>query len=416
MAVDFSLLPKEVTAPDDPPSRIFWVMTFLVMTVGASLLVLLLWPKHLPTNAWRFWVSLLIFPAGISASVVLRRYAVYEGHRLDALLCNEAVREYNLRVFAVAERPLAMVGTAYRYSSDRNENAVQSIQSGVVRLSSRVPIFSDGDPTRARWLLVPGVKLESGGQEDEELRQMKVARWLFAELLDELAGRLELLPSCIDLGAHVWVSGGLSRKAYLALWRECWAERRLRPMLVIDGAEPLSLRAIDNWLDQVAAGRECEARLVVTIQLYPLLSEIPPAGVAEAGVAVLLMPREQARQHAVACEANLHRPVCGAFDRLDETISRALRWGDIEAAQVSGVWRTGIGSPQAGVLLQAALHLGLSAQQTDLDQTVGHTGTAAPWLAIACGAKALSAAVVNQVVFHGQADGLDAAVIRRVED
>jgi hypothetical protein len=186
-------------------------------------------------------------------------------------------------------------------------------------------------------------------------------------------------------------------------------------MLDIDDTEPLGLGAIDNWLDRLAAGRECEARLVVAIQLYSLLSETPPAGVAEAGVAVLLMPREQASQHAVACEANLHRPVRGAFEQLDETLSHALRWGGIEAAQVSGVWRTGISSPQAGVLLQAALHLELSAQPTDLDQTVGHAGTAAPWLAIACCAKALSAAAVNQVVFNGQSDGLDAAVIRRVE-
>jgi hypothetical protein len=186
-------------------------------------------------------------------------------------------------------------------------------------------------------------------------------------------------------------------------------------MRVIEETDPVGLDAVDTWLDQLAAGRECEARLVVTIQLYPLLSETPPAGVAEAGVAVLLMPREQASQHAVACEANLHRPVRGAFDQLDDTICRALRWGDIEAAQVSGVWRTGLSSGQAGVLHQAALHLNLSAQPTDLDQTVGHAGTAAPWLAIACGANSLSAATANQIVFCGQADGLDSAVIRWAE-
>ncbi|WP_432260039.1 hypothetical protein [Cupriavidus sp. TMH.W2] len=416
MAVDFSLLPKEVAIPEDPPSRLFWGVTFILMAIGFGVAVLLLWPEHLPTNTWRFWISLIFFPSGVAGLAVLRRYAIYEGHRLDVLMRNEAVRDYNAGIFEVAVHPLAIVCTAYRFSADRTENATQSIQSGTVRLESQNPVFSESDPIQARWLLVPGVELKTGARRDDETRHMKVVHWLFLELLEELAESLASLPSPTDLGVHVWVSGGSPRKDYLELWRKCWAERRLRRMHVIDDANPVNLGAVDSWLDQLAAGRECEARLFVTIQLYPLLSETPPVGAAEAGVAVLLMPRDQATRNEVACEGNLHRPVQGAPDQLDGAICRALQWGGIAASQIGGGWQTGLGSAQTGVLRATALKLELSVKPTDLDQTVGHAGIAAPWLAVACGAKSLSATAPNQILFCGRLESVDAAIVRRVED
>ncbi|UIF87521.1 hypothetical protein [Cupriavidus sp. UYPR2.512] len=416
MAVDFSLLPKEVAIAEVPPSRLFWGLTFILMAVGCGLAVLLIWPKHLATNTWRFWISLFLLPLGVAGLTVLRRYALYEGHKLDVLMRNEAVCDYNAGILEAAARPLAVVGTAHRFSSDRSENAVQSIKSDVVRLESLNPIFSEGDPVQARWLHVPGVELKSGARKDDESRQMKVVCWLFSELLEEMAERLASLPSPTDLGVHLWVSGGLSRKDYLELWQQCWVERRLRRMHVIDDAKPVQLDAVDSWLDQLAAGHECEARLFVTIQLYPLLSETPPVGAAEAGVAVLLMPGDQASRNAVACDGNLHRPVQGPLDQLDDAICRALQWGELEASQVIGGWQTGLGSAQTGILRATALNLKLSVKPTDLDQTVGHAGIAAPWLAVACGAKSLSAAAPNQILFCGQMDSVNAAIVRRVED
>jgi hypothetical protein len=39
---------------------------------------------------------------------------------------NEAIRQYNEHVFAVAARPLAVLGAAHRISSDRSSSAVRS--------------------------------------------------------------------------------------------------------------------------------------------------------------------------------------------------------------------------------------------------------------------------------------------------
>lgn len=412
MAVDFSLLPKEEPEPGDPPSRLVWMIVFLVMVLAGALALLLLWPKNLPTHTWKFWVSLILFPVGIPAWIVLRRYGHYEGRRLDVLMRNEAIRKYNERVFSLAARPLALVGAAYRFSSDRKENAIDSIQSGGVRLSTQEPIASDGDPVKARWLTVPGARLERGGKEADDHRLGKVTRWLYAELLDDIANRILLLPSRIDLVVSLWVSGGLPRQQYVLLWQECWRERQLRQMRLLEESEPAGLETLDSWLDQVANCDGREARLIVAIQLYPVISEAPPVGAAEAGVALLLMPGVQASRHAVVPEANLYRPVRVPFDQSKEILPHAMKWADIRAAEIPGGWQTGLGAEQAGVLREAAVRLGLTAGPTDLDQTVGHAGAAAPWLAIACAANSLSASVQSQIVFAGQSDGVDAAVVR----
>lgn len=414
MAVDFSLLPKEEPEPGGSPSLLIWTIVFLVMALACAIVILLSWPKDLPTHTWKFWATLILFPMGIPAWIVLRRYSHHEGHRLDVLMRNEVIRRYNERVFALAAHPLALLGAAHRFSSDQSENATSTIRSGTVRLETQKPIASDSGPTKARWLVVPGVPLDPGGKEADARRHREVTRWLYSELLADLATRIQSLPSRVDLSVCLWVSGGLPRKDHVALWQECWREHRLRDTRISEETEPAGLDVLDGWLDQVAGGEGREARLIVAIQLYPVLSKTPPVGAAEAGVALLLMPGEQAGRLQVVSEASLHRPVRGPFDQSDGALSHAVKWGDVTAAEIRGGWQTGLDATQAGVLREAAVHLGLTARPTDLDQTVGHAGTAAPWLAIACAAGSLSGDVQSQIVFAGQPGGVDAAVVRSV--
>ncbi|MGO4811043.1 hypothetical protein AB4156_15880 [Cupriavidus sp. 2MCAB6] len=414
MAVDFSLLPKEEPEPGNSPSRPVWAIVFLVMVLACAFVILLSWPKHLPTHTWRFWATLILFPVGIPASILLFRYSYHEGHRLDVLMRNEVIRRYNECVFALAARPLALLGAAHRFSSDQSENATGAIRAGTVRLETQKPIARDGAPTKARWLVVPGVPLDPGGKEADDRRHCKVTRWLYSELLDDLANRIQSLPSRVDLSVCLWVSGGLLRKDYVALWQECWRKRQLRDMRLAEETEPAGLDVLDSWLDQAAGGEGREARLIVAIQLYPVLSKTPPVGATEAGAALLLMPGEQAGRLHVVSEATLHRPVRGPFDQSDGALSHAVKWGDVTAADIPGGWQTGLDATQAGVLREAAMRLGLTVRPTDLDQTVGHAGAAAPWLAIACAAGSLSGDVQSQIVFAGQPDGVDSAVVRSV--
>ncbi|MGE8454873.1 MAG: hypothetical protein ACN6OP_30550, partial [Pseudomonadales bacterium] len=92
MAVDFSLLPPEEAVSERPPSRLAWTVAFFLMVLVGVFAVLFFWPKDMPTHTWKFWASLVLFPVGIPVWIVLRRYSVYEGRKLDTALHNEAVQ------------------------------------------------------------------------------------------------------------------------------------------------------------------------------------------------------------------------------------------------------------------------------------------------------------------------------------
>ncbi|WER48141.1 hypothetical protein CupriaWKF_25390 [Cupriavidus sp. WKF15] len=413
MAVDFSLLPAEEQEIAERPSRVAWAIAFLVMVLGGVLAVLLSWPKHLPTHTWKFWATLIVFPVGVPVWIVLRRYGHHEGRKLDVLMRNEAIRKYNEHVFAVAARPLAVLGVAHRISSDRNVNALASIQAGTVRIGTQEPIANEGDPVRARWLEVPGVELVPGGKEKDDDRQRKAMQWLYSELLDDLAERIRALPLQTGFGVSLWISGGLHRQDHAALWEKAWQERQFRAMDLIEEAEPAGLHVVDGWLDEIAGQGKRDARLIVAIQLHPVLSDTPPPDTAEAGVAVLLMPDEAASRLAVEREASLHRPVRGPVDQSNGALLHALKWGDTKASDITKGWQTGFDAAMAGVLHRAAMQIGLETQPIDLDQTVGHAGVAASWLAVACAAGSLSGDAPSQIILVGGPDGVDAAVIRR---
>jgi hypothetical protein len=413
MAVDFSLLPPEEPNPDDPPSRLVWVIVFFVLVLAGVFAVLLLWPKNLPTHTWKFWTCLVLFPVGIPTLVVMRRFSHYEALKMDAELRNEATRGYTEHVFEVASRPLALAASAYRFSSDPTENSVDRIRGGGVTLVTQPPIARDGEPAKARWLVVPGVELKPGGKEDDLNRHMKVTQWLFTELLEDLSSKIHALPARLELDVHLVVSGGLTQLENKALWQECWRMRKLRPARIAEAAVgEADLAVLDAWLDEAVEGGDRRARLIVAIQLHPLLNSSPPTGMAEAGAVALLMPHLLADQYAIPVGAHLHRPVRGPFDQSNGALSHALKWANVLAAKIPGGWQTGLNATQAGALREPSVKLGLTARATDLDQTVGDAFVSAPWLAIACAAASVSSEAASQIIFAGQGQTVDCAVLR----
>jgi len=417
MAVDFSRLPTEEPVPDDSPSQLLWTIVFFVLVLTGLFVVLLLWPKSLPTHTAQFWIALGAFPVGTATFVVLRRYSVYEGRRLDAVLANEACRNYTERVFDAARIPLALVSAAYRFSADPAENRTDAIRSGSLKLETREPIARDGEPVKARWLVVPEVTLAPGPKEHDRNRHRRVTKWLFDELLNDLTSSLQGLPLSIDLCVHLVMSGGLGREENEALWQESWCDRQLRRTSITEAAAgPVDLNSLDVWLDQLIETPSKEVRLIVAIQLHPLLSGSPPTGTAEAGVALLFVPDALASQLNVAHTAKLHRPVRAPYARSNDALSHALKWANLAAADIPGGWQTGLDATQAGMLRGPAVQLGLTVHPTKLDQTVGDAGVAAPWLAIACAADSLSADIESQIAFAGQAGTLDCAVLRWISD
>jgi hypothetical protein len=413
MAVDFSLLPMEMPETGKPPSRLLWMVVFLLLVLAGIVGVLLIWPKNLSTHTFSFWGTLVLYPVGIPALIVLFRFQHYAARKLDIQMSNRAARQYNEGVFAAASVPLAVLGASHRFSVVSAENAIAGIQSGTLRLPVQELLARDSEPARVRWLDVPGVRLGAGIDEDDRKRQEVVTRWLFGEILEELAEAITALPVQASLRVHLLVSGMLTDLQNEALWQECWSSCRFRPASVARlKAEPRNLQLVDAWLDQIAGGHEHEAKLIVAVQLHALLGGSPRTGTAEAGVALLLMPDALASQYGISRMANLHRPVRGPFDLSNDALAHALKWASLTTELIPGGWRTGIDMTQAGALYAAALQAGLDIQPVDIDPRVGHAGIAAPWLATACAARTLCAGAPSQIVFAGAEAGVDCAVLR----
>jgi hypothetical protein len=413
MAVDFSLLPKEEKQYNEAPSGFAWTIAFLLLVFAGVFAVLLLWPKGMPTQTWKFWVTLTLFPVGIPTWIVLRRYSVHEGRKLDIELNNETVRAFNTCVFEAASSPLAVLGAAHRISSDVDENAPDRIKQGAVVLKAQESIAKYGEVVKARWLSVPGIA-DGAGQIGADLqRRYELTRWLMEQLLDDLIPALKTLPARVPLRVHLSLANGFTPEDNEILWRTCWDTRMVRQGAVVHSEHsPADLMLIDRWMDAVIAHQDMHAKLLLAVQLHPLLAATPPSGSAEAGVALLLAPDAVATRFSMARQGDLHRPVRSPIDQADEALLRALQWGKVPPDRIVGAWQTGLDAAQAGALRLPARKLALNARVTDLDQTVGRAGWAAPWLAMACAAAISCDESAPQMIFVGQPSAVDCAVLK----
>lgn len=413
MAVDFSLLPEEEAVHVKAPSYIIWSVVLLSMVLLGVFAVLFFWPKNMPTQTWKYWVTVILFPVGVPVWIILRRYSIYEGRKLDADLHNEAVRSFKARVFEAASVPLAVLGTAHRISIEPSENSPKHISDGFVRLMAQEPVAKLGDVVRARWLSVPGMPDTAGGKEIDRRRRRHVTAWLFKQLLDDLQPNLKACPTRLRLNTRLSVMNGLTSSENETLWLACWDEKISRPMVITHQEKQfVDLTMLDEWMDAAIIDESGDVMLIVAVQLNPLLAETPPAGAAEAGVALMLAPHALAAKYSIPHRCDLHRPVRAATDRPDEALRRALQWANVSADRIGAAWQTGLDVARIGPLRESARKLALVPRIVDLDQTVGHTGVAAPWLALACAARTPSSEAAEQMVFVGQGDNVDCALLR----
>ncbi len=413
MAVDFSLLPGEAPLPENAPSRLVWTVVFFVLFVATMFAVLMLWPANIETRTPQFWIALAVLPFCVASLVVLRRYSAYEAQRLEVLERNEVSRQYNQRVFDAASKPLAVVAIACRISANESKKMFQALLENTLKLETQQSVAQHDKPVKARWLSVPGITLRSGDATADHVRQRKVIAWVFTELLSELNGAIQGLPLGVDIVVQFAVSSVLTVEERDVLWIEAWQRYASRTMRV-DAVEPtVILNALDVWLDDLIEAPEQHARLVVAIQLHPLLSDTPPEGSAEAAVALLLMPDSLARKHAINHQAKLHRPVRSTLENAHDALMPALKWANASGDEIADSWQTGFNDTTKGHLIKPLNAFGVTRKPIDLDGSVGYAGVAAPWLAVACASAALSAERPLQLVLSGTPENVDCAVLRR---
>ncbi|MGK8206226.1 hypothetical protein ACRS8P_32565 [Burkholderia cenocepacia] len=388
MPIDFDKLPPEVPEPDKPPSRLVWTIVFFVVVCASVFAVLLLWPKSDSTRSIWFWICVTVYPIGVAAFVVLRRYSVFEGHRLDAIAWNEARERYVNAVFEQASRPLAVVAATYRFSSEAKDDAFDKLLNGATKLEPRTAPKPDAPPVSARWFDEPGVDDNGNRFRSDDERQRHVREWVFGALIDDIAESVRVLPSDLKLTIHLILPSLVNTNEALESWERQWAKSDLRALGAEIQPKPPDLMTLDKWLDRINENRDQEARLLVFVRLNHVLQALPSEGSAEAGVALLIAPEPVQRKFKIEPIAWLHRPNGSAKCPADVALVRALRWGRTEPAIIRRVWQSGLDSAVRNEVTSAIVKAGIVAKPVDIGYMVGHAGEAEPWLGVTCAAKA----------------------------
>ncbi|MCY1527725.1 hypothetical protein D9M68_628010 [compost metagenome] len=222
---------------------------------------------------------------------------------------------------------------------------------------------------------------------------------VFGQLLVELAGALAEIPKGTPLVVLFDAKGSELDEKSRELWQRAWSASGID--LPTRWAEKSGLEAVDHWLDRQID--DPALLLVIAAQVTPRLVE----GSAEAVVGLLLGNHlTQKHLQPMAC---LHRPEQerkASTDALTYAVRQALDWVPLPTADVMQVWFSGIGRGRQAALATALARLEIAVKPGqgahDLDASLGHAGSAAPWLAIAAAANAAHRNRTHQLIVCGE--------------
>ena len=392
MAIDFSELPPEQELPKEAPPRFFWTIAFFSLTLVGVFAVLLLWPKGEPTQTPWFWLCLTLYPAGIAAFVVSRRYAVYEGRKLDIQAWNEARKRYIEAVFERESIPFAVIGASFSFIDDESLDNTEAIVERSLVLKAQ-PAIAEQGTVLARWLVPRSLDRGAWVRGPDTMRQTQVLTWLIDRLLGKSCESLSSLPSDVPLIVKIRVSANAYEGDIASLWRDSWRRQNLRPSTTDIQSDDMRLADVDSWLDSADARIRTHATFVVVIQLNEVLGKNPPDGSAEAAAALLLVPKHLLQRYSFEPIAYIHRPIAGPVENLTHMLRYAIRWGKADPNSISRSWLSNLNTACASAFHAALREVGVSSAregplpELNMDRTVGHAGSAADWLAVACAAS-----------------------------
>jgi hypothetical protein len=355
-----------------------------------------------------------VYPLSVAVFVLLRRYSVYEGRRLDAIAWNDAREKYMNGVFEQAARPLAVLAATYRFSSDANEDAFDKLLDGSVRLEPQTAPKSDSPPVNARWFEEPDSDDDHKRFKSDNERQRHVLAWAFGAVLDEIAGVVRSLPLDLKMAVQLVLPGIENTNEALAAWNKQWEKLNLRPLEATVLTTPPDLMSFDTWLDRVDRELDQEVRLFACVRLNPIYEALPPDGSAESAVAILVAPEDVLSKLVLAPLAMLHRPNGTDECPAEIALARALRWGRLEPAEVNRIWQCGLDATTTKAVTAAVVKAGIDAKPANIDYMIGHAGEAVPWLGVTCAAKVASHDGAAQLVVVGSKKGACFAVLRNI--
>lgn len=216
---------------------------------------------------------------------------------------------------------------------------------------------------------------------------------IFKRLILQLP--LSYIPDNMSLAIVLDVSSAIPKENINEMWLKSWREfGSLHSFELMENAGPVIL---DHWLNTKT--KENSLLLVVALQVAP----IHTTNSAETAVALLLGNRLM--QESITPVAILHRPDPSPAEELESGMRMAAYNVPIKDGVLKHLWLSGLDDQQHAKVVINQNKLPARAVESDtvinLDNSMGHAGAAAPWLAIAAASEMAQQSQLPQMIIFG---------------
>lgn len=385
MPVKLNAVPAPVTPPDKPSSQC-WLKCLAGLLAVCCLYFYFSGQRM---NSPGFWLFAVVAPVSLWGIAAWVRGMIYLLGYIRANAWNRNREEFILGELRRGRRALQILNTSFI--------TAHSPVIGAFSTPPLEPLIKNESVlgTRSSW---SGERVRHSRLSASP--DISVADFLsrtFTELASILAVSLNQYPDNQRVTLLFEGDTLLPSEQVHSLWRDAWQQNGIRQSPEhIDGH---GLAVADHWLDWRI--REDSLLLVVALQVAPE----NPQDTGETVAALLLGNR--LTQNILAPLALLHRPEQGGPQNLSENISQAMDWGSVQPYDLHYLWQAGLSAEQQ--IMVAALNgqpplqgIDMNSGMYDLDNTLGHTGSAAPWLAIAAAAQAAEQMQTTHLIISGE--------------
>ncbi|MBV6820169.1 hypothetical protein KWG64_19660 [Rahnella sp. PD12R] len=390
MPVNLNTIPGPSLRPA-PPKPLRWLGALAGFIASGILLMRFLGKLVGETSFWWFAIGV---PVLFWLVLMGLRMTVYMMQQIHANAWDKRREQVILQEVRRGRRALQILAAEHRTAHAAES---QSTDTTDALLRNENILFS-----QTSWEAQSSVRHSRLPDSEGELPQTQISN-AFTALLKTLAEPLSHLPEDNPVAVLLESSSSLPDTKVRDLWRQAWLENELAlPMEFIPGQ---GLIAIDHWLDYRI--KDKAVLLVIALQIAPA----QPENTAEAIAGLLLGNR--LTQNTLPPIALLHRPELSQPEpvALQEKIEQAIDWVPLRSTALQHLWLAGISGTSKGhecaiVALQnpplAAVDAATGVH--DFNQFMGDPGLAAPWLAFAAAAQAISRSPAPHMIISGEPD------------
>lgn len=420
MTFDLRRIPPPRDEPDLRYCLGFWLFALATIVCFAIMANFVAWPMNPPASSLLFWSRVAVLPAALWLIVICL-------HRAWQLIPLHAVRDFNAarqdeikRIVTAGQVPVPVLASAFIFSGKPDENSVDALTTGSLKLTPRLRSPVDAAGISARWLEHPHKLYPGATPQADENRRHDLISWVFEQLIGQVEEAVRQLPAPERLQVSLNVAPDMQPELVKSAWQTAWHLRGLpsceEPSI---DSRLIALNALDAWSDSKPAASFHEPALLCWVQFSALLACPPEPGTAEAGVALLVAPVDTALD-GMPPQALLHRPeiVCAEQD-LEHALRQTLLWGNVQGPLIHAQWMSDDSEREwqdklAVILDSEGIALPTASGPEvlfNLDASIGYAGIAQPWLAVALACHNVSATDAPQLLRLSKKESLELAVV-----